>query len=362
MRILFLGDQHFDYVSDPLYIGLSRLLGNDRVLDYPYKRLYHDSEASNWYMVQRPGIRYGREEVQDLLADKKVDLVCIASFRPDCLEEIARLYGRVPFPPLVFIDGADDAHIRHDICRRFPLALYFKRDYIWGMGSWLMDVGRRVWHFRGNRRLFDRTFPLPVSIIPEILPDYGRTKDIDVSYTGRVSHPRRLGVEAKLSSMADVRFEGGVYAESTDRRSKLVTQGIKRLWIKMTNDGPVDRSMVEKKKAPAPYYQEIARSKIAVHIRGGGFTPSPRYYEIPLLGTLLLSDTPESVIPDNFEHGRHAVFFRNDLKDLEQLVRHYLHADKEREEIARAGKEHALKHHTCERRAEYFLDVCRRMI
>ncbi|ALA59909.1 glycosyltransferase [Nitrospira moscoviensis] len=362
MFILFLGDQHFDYVSDPLYVGLSRLRGNDCVVDYPYKRLYHDPEASNWYMIQRPGIRYGREEVQDLLAHKKVDLVCIASFRPDCLEEVTRLYGRVPFPPVVFIDGADDANIRHDVVSRYRPALYFKRDYIWGMRNWWPDVSRRFWHFRGDRQLFDRTIPLPVSIIPEILPSVSACKDIDVSYTGRVSHPRRLDVTGKLSSLAGVRFEGGVYAEPTDRRSKLIRQGAKRLWVKLTDDGPVDRSVVEKKKAPQQYYQEIARSKIAVHIRGGGLTPSPRYYEIPLLGTLLLSDTPESVVPDNFENGRHAVFFRNDLKDLEPLVRHYLSADNEREEISRAGREHALKHHTCERRAEYFLDVCRRMI
>jgi hypothetical protein len=263
----------------------------------------------------------------------------------------------------VFIDGADDAHIRHEVSTRYPLAVYFKRDYVWQMGSRWRDLSGLLWQFRGNRRLFDRTIPLPISIIPEIVPTLNSgAKDIDVSYTGRASHPRRLDVTSSLSRMAGIRFEGGVYAEPTDRRSKLMTGGVERLWTKLTNDGPVDQGTVANKKDPLRYYREIVESKLAVHIRGGGRTPSPRYYEIPLLGTLLLSDTPESVIPNNFEQGRQAVFFRNDLKDLESLVRYYLRSDKEREEIAQAGRTHALKYHSCERRAEYFLDVCRRMI
>ncbi len=363
MRILYLGDQHFDYLSDPLYIGLSRVLGNEYVVDYPYKRLYHEPAHTNWYMVQRPGICYQREAVLDLLRDKGVDLVCVASFRSDCLQELQQIYGRVPFPPIVFIDGADDPHIRHEVCARYPLALYFKRDYVWQMGSRWRDLSGLLWQFRGDRQLFDRTIPLSISIIPEILPSLRLgTKDIDVSYTGRASYPRRLAVTSRLSRMAGVRFEGGVYGELTDRRSKLMTGGIKRLWTKVTDDGPVDHATVANKKDPPWYYREIMESKIAVHIRGGGRTPSPRYYEIPMLGTLLLSDTPESVIPNNFEHGRQAVFFRNDLKDLESLIRYYLHSDKERETIAREGRAHVLTHHTCERRAAYFLDVCRRMI
>ena len=363
MRILYLGDQQFDYLSDPLYIGLSRLLGNENVVDYPYKLLYHEPVYRNWYMVQRPGVCYQREAVLDLLRAQSVDLVCVASFRSECLQELQHLYGQVPFPPIVFIDGADDSRIRHEVNARYPLALYFKRDYIWQTGSRWRDRSELLWAFRGNRRLFERTIPLPISIIPEILPTLSsETKNIDVSYTGRASHPRRLHVTSRLSRLAGVRFSGGVYAESADRCSKLVTGGMERLWTKLTGDGLVDQATVAMKKDPPRYYREIMESKIAVHVRGGGRTPSPRYYEIPLLGTLLLSDTPESVIPNNFEHGREAVFFRNDLKDLDSLVRHYLQSDKEREVISRAGRAHTLKYHACEQRAEYFLDICKRMI
>jgi hypothetical protein len=363
VRILFLGDDQFDYVSDPLYLGLSRVLGNERVLDYPYKPLYHDPQAKNWYLAQRPGVRRSREEVLDLLRDRAFDLVCLASFRSPCLDECARLHGRVPFPPMVFVDGADDCSIRHEVAARHPIGLYFKRDYIWSLGHPLRRMAARWWSFRGDRALFGRTLPLPLSLVLDALPDIGKVpKDVDVSYTGRASHPRRIRAADILSRMEGVRFEGGIYAAAGDRQYKLVHGSLKRLWTKLVDDGPASEGARGRHKSPADYYREIARSKIAVAIRGGGWTPSPRYYEIVAMNTLLISDVPEAEIPDNFAHRRHAVFCRPDLRDLESLVRYYLREEKEREAVVREGHAHLLKYHTCERRAEYFLDACRRLL
>jgi spore maturation protein CgeB len=75
---------------------------------------------------------------------------------------------------------------------------------------------------------------------------------------------------------------------------------------------------------------------------------------------MLISDMPESVIPDDFQPGRHAVYCKPDLSDLAALVRRYLDDEPARAAIAAAGREHVLRHHTCERRAEYFLDACRK--
>jgi len=363
VRILFLCDDQFDYVSDPLYIGLSRVLGNEQVADYPYKPLYHDQQEKNWYMEQRPGTRRSREQVLDLLRDRAFDLVCLSSFRSPCLEECARLYGKVPFPPMVFVDGADDCSIRHDVTSRYPIGLYFKRDYIWSLGHPIRKMAARKWSFRRDQSLFERTIPLPLSLVLDALPAIGPvTKDVDVSYTGRASHPRRVKAVEILSRMDGVRFEGGVYAAAGDRQYKLVRGPGRRLWTKLTNGGQASESDRNKQKSPEAYYREIARSKIAVSIRGGGWTPSPRYYEIVAMNTMLISDAPEAEIPNNFVHRQHAVFCRPDLRDLESLVRYYLREEKEREAVAREGHAHLLKYHTCERRAEYFLDACRRLL
>jgi len=73
---------------------------------------------------------------------------------------------------------------------------------------------------------------------------------------------------------------------------------------------------------------------------------------------MLVSERPEILIPNDFVDRRHAVFCKPDLSDLEALVRYYARHDAEREAIAAEGRVHVLKYHTCERRAEYFLDVC----
>jgi spore maturation protein CgeB len=115
------------------------------------------------------------------------------------------------------------------------------------------------------------------------------------------------------------------------------------------------------RKGPEGYYREIASSRIAVAIRGGGWM-SPRYFEIVAMGAMLLSDKPEVLIPDDFVDRRHAVHCKPDLSDLDDLVRHYLREDQERETIATEGRAHLLKYHTCERRAEYFLEICQRAL
>jgi hypothetical protein len=363
VRILFLGDTQLDYVSDPLYIGLSRVLGDEQVVDYPYKPIYHDPEVRYWFMAQRPGRRYSREEITELLRDRYFDLVCLSSARTECLEEYRRLSGEVPLPPLVFVDGEDDARIRHEVVARFPIGVYFKRDYVWKLGGRLSDLGALAWTFRGDRELFARTVPLPLSIILETIPDLGLVpKEIDVSYRGRASHPRRVKAVEILSGMEGVRFAGGVYASPEDRKYKLRAGRLARLSTKLLDDAPAGEEDQRKKKAPEAYYREIAASKIAVALRGGGRTASLRYFEIVSMKTLLLSDAPETVIPNDFVDRRHAVYCRPDLRNLESLVRYYLREDAEREVIAREGYAHLLKYHTCERRAEYFVDVCRRVL
>ncbi len=363
MRILFLGDSQLDYVSDPLYIGLSRVLGDHQIVDYPYKPIYHDPEARYWFMAQRHGRRYCQEEILALLNDRYFDLVCLSSFRKEALDECRRLFEKVAFPPVVFIDGADDARIRHDIVAQYPINIYFKRDYVWRMGSRLGDLGALAWTFRGDRELFARTAPLPLSIVMDSLPNLGSvSKEIDVSFRGRASHPRRVRAVEILNGMEGVRFSGGVYASPGDRRYKLKAGRLSRLWAKLLDDKPSSEADQLRKSQPEAYYQEIASSRIAVALRGGGHTASLRYFEIVAMGTLLLSDTPETLIPNDFVDRRHAVYCRADLRDLEPLVRYYLREDGERDAIVQEGYAHLLKYHTCERRAEYFVDTCRRVL
>jgi hypothetical protein len=337
------------------------VLGDDAVIEHPYKPSYHEPDKVPWYSRPRPGKRRSREEIEDLLRDRFFDLVCLGSFRSEGLEELRSLHERVQFPPLVFIDGADDVRIRHELVRRYPIRVYFKRDYVWKLGRPLRDL-RDFWtRFRGDRALFDRTFPMPLSLVLETLPEHaGLPRDIDVSYRGLASHPRRARAIEMLRQMRDVRFSGALYAGPRDRVYKLQAGVWRRLRTRLLDDRRVAQSEQSGRAEPPEYYREIAASRIALSLRGKGVTPSLRYYEIVALGTLLVSDRLESAIPEAFEHRRHAVYCRSDLRDLPAIVRYYLRNEAEREAIVQQGRAHLLKHHTCERRAEYFLEVCRR--
>jgi hypothetical protein len=361
VRILFLTSDHLDYVSDPLYLGLSRVLGDDQVVDYPYKQSFHEPERTPWYLIPRPGRAYSREEILGLLADRSFDLVCLASFREECLEEYRQLGDRVTLPPTVFVDGEDGANIRHDVVRRHPIALYLKRDYVWRRNSPIRDWW--VWAFHGDRRLFDRTMPLPLSIVMDALPDLRSVaKEIDVSYAGRASHPRRVKAVRMLSHLDGIRFSGGLYASPGDRRYKLKAGALERLWCKLWADEPASLEDLHRKRPPEAYYRELAASRIAVALRGGGRTASLRYFEVVAMGALLVSDPPETVIPDDFVNHHHAVYCRADLRNLPDIIRRYLREDAEREAIITEGRAHLLKYHTCERRADYFVNVCTRML
>jgi spore maturation protein CgeB len=52
--------------------------------------------------------------------------------------------------------------------------------------------------------------------------------------------------------------------------------------------------------------------------------------------------------------GQHCAWYRSPA-EAAQLVRHYLSRPAEREQIARAGREHALAHHTYAHRLELLL-------
>ena len=364
MRILFLTHDSLDYVSDPLYVGLSRVLGHEQVVDYPYKRSFHDPEARLWCLAQRPGRRCSREEIVDLLRGRAFDLVCLASFRRESIDECAWLYGQVPFPPMVFVDGEDGANLRHDVVRRFPLAAYFKREYVWTgktQGGRFLDCVRSF-HF--DKALYAKTHPFPMSVDLTTVPQQDVTgRDVDVSFYGHASHRKRLKAMGVLESLdaEGLRVSGDIYGSATDRKYKLQKSLVGRLMTKLFDSSYVSEADVKRRLSPQDHYRILARSKVALAVRGGGFD-TYRYWEIVACKALLLAEMPDIVIPHNFEHGRHAVFCRPDLGDLKELVRYYSRHDKERETIAAEGYAHLLKYHTCERRAEYFLDVCAKSI
>lgn len=371
MKVLFITLPAPDHITDQMYSGLCTLLGHQNVIDFPSKPTYHDPLAKMWFIPQYPASDIStEEEVLALIRDQEFSFVCFSSrsYPLNILDALRK--HQIPLPPLVLIDGEEDIKIRHNLWTQYKVQIYFKRDYIWGTRNQMVDFLHAAKTFQWNRSLFAQTYPLPLALSPESIPQYEQSpKNVDISYTGRASHPCRPKAISRLTNVPNLKFEGGLYRETHDHIYKMKPGFTERLKDKFFPAQAIPPDYEVPKLSPNPdhqgrnaYYDQIFRSKIAISLRGAGLTPPIRYYEIVACKTLLLSDIPYSIIPNNFIHKKHAVFFKRDLSDLIQLAKYYAQHDAERQEIIDQGYQHLLKYHTCEKRAEYFLDICRKAL
>jgi Glycosyl transferases group 1 len=359
MKVLYLTDPELDYLADQVYDGLCAILGWQNVFDFPRKAAYHDPEARVGYLVQNPGHTYGLEDLAGMIRERQVDLAILSSPRRGVVDACRALAARVELTPVVLLDGEDDSRIREDLFRSVGAALYFKREFPIGVrrrgGPWFESGGRC-----DSTNLIGRTHPLPFSVTGASLsPVRDVRRDIDISFVGRASHHKRVRAVRLLKEATDLRFEGGVYVNSTDRSSKVAESWVGAMAAKLIGDPPARGSI--QKISPEEYRALLHRSKMALSVRGGGFD-TVRYWEIPASGALLVSERPDIVIPHNFEHGVHAIFCRPDLQDLPGWVRQLRDDEPERQRMAEAAHRHLLAFHTSEHRATYLLDLCRRLL
>jgi Glycosyl transferases group 1 len=370
MKILFITLPDPDHQTDQMYTGLCSILGSDHVVAFPSKPTYHDPSAKIWFVPQSSAPPTSQDEILEGLRQHQFSCICFAP-RPVAFQSLDMLLKtEVPLPPLILFDGEEDARIRHELLARYPIRLYFKRDYVWGTRNRAWDFIDAVRAFHWDRSLFARTFPLPLAVALPTIPTIPHIeKTIEISYTGRSSHPCRPKVVNTLRRASTFHFDGGLFRDPGDRTYKMkesLLERVKDKYFPYTATPPqyeVSRLSPDSDNlGNNPYFHQIFQSKIAVSLRGGGLTPPIRYYEIVACKTLLLSDIPYSVIPNNFIHKVHAVFFKRNLTDIVELAEYYLQHDAERQEIIEHGYQHLLNYHTTEKRAEYFLDICRKAL
>jgi hypothetical protein len=266
----------------------------------------------------------GELSVKSALFQKQFDLVILGSAKPDALQSFYSLleWMRCPW---VFIDGSDWQEMGGDferlggkeclavfqqICREKKPTAIFKRE---------LPLNHTL----------ENVFPLPFSVhtnhIP-ILSPVEKTK-FQVQFWAVESSPTRKQVFELLKGRYDCDENGSVGGQKF------------RTYSFHGED----------------YFQAVNQCRISLSFRGAGFD-TLRYWEIPALGSLLISEQPTIQIPNNFIAGKHAVFCKNDLSDLQDKMDYYLAHPKERNEIALEGQKHLLKYHTHVHRAEYVLE------
>lgn len=306
-RILYLLNQRPHFGLDVLYDGLCRVLGSDRVVDFPEKDSLHGGETqrlknypcrSNW-----PHHGYTREQVLDELRAGAFDVVlfgdCECSLPPEIVQGVLDAGGDTPLYVVDALDEATDARLwLKDYLGEGNIAGYFKREMLA-----CIDYGVDA---------FPLPFACPDHLVPDRLPE---ERSVPVFWAGH----RQFGLRRLYLERLEQQFGWDMNASFE----------------------------------PDAYFAQLRDSRIGINIYGYGFD-TVRFWELPAHGCLLLSERLPIHIPYPFVHGETAVLF-NDLPELETLLQHYLADEEETRRIAEAGHAHLKAHHTGTARARQLL-------
>lgn len=306
-RILIITHVNSDCGLDVLYDGLCRVLGADRVVEFPWKHFFHgypiDPTVRHPTWCNHPGDPKSVETLEKELKEGLFDLIVFA----DTLElsdkaDTVRLVHANPRIPLFLADTQDEGF------DNLPRILdYLGRDSVCG-------------HFKREMlacvRYAPNTYPLSLAYTDDrVLEDISGERPQDVFWGGHRCW------------------------------------GLRRIYLDFL-EPKLGRTFVDL-CPPEEFVRQLDRSLIGLDIYGLGYD-TMRYWEIPAHGCMLLAERRPIRIPFNYRDGESAVFF-DDLPDLEEKLNHYLAHPDEARAIAVKGHEHLRKYHTSSARARQFL-------
>lgn len=306
-RVLFLLHPRPHFGLDALFDGLCDCLGDENVVDFPWKPTLHgqESEAHRDYpcRYQRRGAPEDVAALVEALRAGHFDAILYGDIEGDLpQDDIRALLAAGGDCPVFLVDALDQPCNFRDLVRnRLGLAGfrgYFKREMLCNV-----DYGPNA-------------CPLPFAYAPPVgdfRPLTERPRPF--FWAGhRQFGQRRLYLEA-----LEARY-GWNLGERFDQ---------------------------------AEYQRRLRESRVGLNCFGMGFD-TVRYWELPAHGCLLLSDRLPIQIPHNFVDGRHAVFF-DTLPELIEKLDYCLAHPAEAEAIAAAGRAHFLAYHTNAARARQAL-------
>ena len=327
MKILYLCSRHFDYQQDLTYSGLVKILGKENVTDYPWNPKFHLP-----YKAYPKNLGYSGFSVLNLFAPdfKKFDLVIFGSAKGDTLATYTRILPQIKDKPILFLDGGDLPEVGGDF-HRFNLSAAFndmikkrafdivlKREYIPSL-------------HQGDSKIFPFPFSFPYNLA--IDPVKEESKKYEVSFWGQQNPAIRSNALKLLQGKYDC-----------DKNGTTLNQNFNTY-----------------KRKGKFYLEEIARCKVVLNFRGGGWD-TMRYWEVPATGTFMISQRPQIIIPNNFEGGKQVVWCDDSLDDLIDKIDYYLARPNERELISKQAREHLNRFHLNTTRAQALIEIVKRIL
>ncbi len=320
MKILFIASKKYDYLQDAIYSGLVKQLGWKNVHTLSFYRNYI-------FSIKKYPRNIGYEK--HTLLTKKLffnkfrdyDLVILASCKPDAFKDYISILPHLSgHTKTAFIDGGDASPIGGDLTRlgqselwdlahQRPFDYIFKREYL-------------------KTQVYDKNvFPCPFAFNYNVIKTISRPSlAYNVTFWAVESHPIRTKALNLIADKYDCQANGTT----------------------------TNQNFYKYKRKGDKYLEELQKAKITLNFRGGGWD-TLRYWEVPALGRFMVSQVPGIVIPNNYEHEKHAVFIHQDLSNLVEICDYYLKNEEKREEIAKRAEIHTKEFHTDIARSKYML-------
>jgi len=375
MKILYLEHPEPDGGTSQLYMGLCQVLGDDNVIDFPYKyclhgkteRLQNDdvkvfmkdnpsvfpgggySDPYEW-MIPSKSPEHHYSDIKDMINRGDFDLILMTP-RQVSMYYLSRLLRECSSLPSVMMCDFEDYHdIRFDISTTFHphIRVITKASYL----------PNNLGVFQSSMKGMEKIYPLPLSS-PLIdnpafrFDDGDQHKNIDIHTRFGLTRGLRKDVIESLRTYDG--FQGGLALP--ERSTMQIENG-----VHICGDG--SRTVITSldQNVPYPQYlQEIAHAKISVSMGGHGLGRNPaRNWEIPSYNTLLLCEPQAIYYEHPFEDKKTCIFFNPEMKDdVCEKALHWLGKDMEyeRKKVAKAGFEHLKTYHTCRARAERLLEI-----
>lgn len=321
MRILYINRPKSEYLQEFLYTGLCKVLGTEKIKEYPWNPRTHLNHRPYPKNLNRFSLNNIVKSLQAQFI-KNYDAIIVASCHPYTLNKYYEIMDTIDNKiPRIFIDGGDFPALAGDLERfggkdlyqkiedKRPFDLIFKREYC-----------------------LDQQYPKNVYSLPMCF-NYDWLPNIDKNY----------------------KYDVAFWAVETD---KIRTQALELLENKFDckENGTVRNQIMKKYKRKGIFYlQEITKAKVGLNFRGGGWD-TLRFWELLGMGCFVISQKIDLKIEEPFIDKEDIVYCKDDLSNLIELCEYYLENDEERERIASNARKKVEKHHTDIARASFMLD------
>lgn len=322
-----------DWSLDLIFAGLVNRFGPENVIDFPPKDKHREWTGAGDWGAERRSLgftsrnrelrRWTIDEVRRELMDGNIERIFVDE-REESFAVYAQTAAKFYHVPVVVVAGHD--RFWND-SPRYVKGQYYRED----LEAMFIDD----WQ--------DEYDPFPYAHLINLSTNYDHLwdvsrrdvllgdKTIDICFMGYNSHPSR--------------------AEFVDH--------ILKRWGHLDNHLVLERrpNTVASFVSHGEYFETIARSKICVNLMGASTCGRAlRYYEIPYVGSLMLSQRFPARLLDPYLGEEHCFYF-DTTEEFDALVERLLADDGFRERIARAGHEHAMKKHTVDARIDYIYRV-----